>query len=101
MAAVVHALGNAFDNGYVICEAREEMLGSSIDIKAYVDSHTFFNVIANDSNKVERGLQINGFASRESYRRGELKKLGWIRGKENAADVLTKKVLSKKIVIGS
>lgn len=72
------------------------MMGRIIDIEGYVYNRTFFNVISKGSNTPERSLQIDVFRFRESYKRGELKKLEWIPGTENAADVLIKEVLSKK-----
>lgn len=46
------------------------------------------------SNIAERQLQTVVCYLKESYEKGELRRTGWIPGKENAADVLTKELLS-------
>lgn len=75
MAAEVDALVNAINNGYVICEVLEWTLERTIDIEAYVESCTLFNVVEKDSSTAERRLQINMFALRKTYGRREMKKL--------------------------
>ena len=70
MAAKVHALVLGFDYAYVIREAVEEPLGRRVEIEAYVDSRTLFNVIAKDSPTAERRFQIDVLALRESYQKG-------------------------------
>ena len=56
----------------------------------YLDSRTVFNIIAKDGTTLEKRLQIDAHALRESYARGELRSIAWIPGTENVADGLTK-----------
>lgn len=94
MASEVHALIHAVDIGMIVRDALNELLNRNVEMEAFVDSRTLFNVVTKNSNTAERRLQIDIFALRESYKNGELKRIGWIKGNENPADVLTKELLS-------
>lgn len=96
LAAEVHALVLAFDMAYVIQDMLHEILGRKIEIDAYVDSKTLFDVVAKDGNTSEKRLQIDIYALRESYDKGELSRLNWIPGNINPADGLTKTILNDK-----
>ena len=61
-----------------------------MDLDAYVDSRTVFNVVAKSSMTLEKRLQIDVHAIRESHKRGELRYLAWIPSYENISDGLTK-----------
>lgn len=76
MAAEVHALVHAFDNGFVVQEVLEELLGRRVELEAFVDSRTLFNVIANNSCTAERRLQIYMCTLREAFRKAELQSTG-------------------------
>lgn len=93
MEAEVHALFYAFYRAYMIQKMPEKMLCSETSLEEFVESRTLFNVIAKDSRTAERRILIIVFALRESYRRGALKRIGWIPGNENAADIFTKKII--------
>ena len=90
MAAELLALVHGFDIAYVLQQMLQDILGKSIPIDGYLDSRTVFNVIAKNGPTLEKRLQIDAFALRESHSKGELRSLAWIDGKENAADGLTK-----------
>lgn len=64
LLAIVHVFGSE----YVICEALIDILRHPVDIEAYIDSHTLFNIFANDCNTIDRILKINAFALTESYK---------------------------------
>lgn len=61
IGAEVHALLDSFDNVYVIPEALMEKLGYTLVIEVYADSRTCFKVLAKDSKKGEKRLQIVAF----------------------------------------
>ncbi len=90
MAAEIHALIYGFDSAYITKSMMEEILNREIDIEAYVDSRTTFNVIARSAPTLEKRLQIDVFGIRESHEKGELKRLGCLPGTQNYSDGLTK-----------
>ena len=94
MAAELQALVLGFDYAFVIKDLVEEILGRHVKVEVMVDSKTTFNVVAKDGKTTERRLQIDVLALRQSYDLGELDRLAWIPGSLNAADPLTKPVLS-------
>lgn len=93
MAAEVHALVLAFDFGYIIRDATEQLLDRRIEMEAFVDSRTLFNVVAKNGSTTERRLQIDIMASKKSYPPEELQKIGWIPGSSIFADGLAKKMI--------
>jgi len=68
----------------------EEVLGKIIEIDRYLESRTVFNIVARNSATLEKRLQIDVHALRESHARGELRDLAWIPGAQNVSDGLTK-----------
>lgn len=64
--------------------------GQDIPIGAFVDSCTTFNCVAKDGKTMEKRIQIDVNALRESRDRSELRTLGWIPGKLNPTDGVTK-----------
>lgn len=97
--AEVHALVYAFGQGHCIRRILEELMGRRVENEVFVESRTLVNNNVKNSTTAERRLQIGVGALRKSDRKGELKNVGWIPGKQHAADVLTKEVLSQKTVI--
>jgi len=67
-----------------------------LDIDAYVDSKTVFNEVAKQSSTLEKRLQIDVHALRESHSKGELRYLAWIPGNQNVADALTKGLIDAR-----
>ena len=94
MAAELFALVIGFDYAYLVRDLILELTGIEMMIEALVDSKTVFDVIAKDAKTTERRLRIDVMALRQSYDAGELEKVGWFPGEENAADPLTKYMLS-------
>jgi len=93
MAAEIHALVYGFDNGYVAQNFLSEILDQNVPIDGFVDSRTVFNVVAKQSSTLEKRLQIDVFALRESNTRGELRTLAWVPGSQNIADGMTKGIV--------
>jgi len=90
MAAELLSLVNGFDSAFIIKHTVSEILDMDIPMDAFVDSRTTFNCVAKNSTTLEKRLQIDVAALRESLTRGELRCMGWIPGSANPADGLTK-----------
>lgn len=50
---------------------------------------------------LERRLQIVVQELRDSYRKEDVKRIGWIPGSNHAADVLTKEILTTKTAVSN
>ena len=90
MAAEVLALVHGFDTAFVVKHTFFELLGRDPPIDVYVDSRTTFNCVAKNAATLEKRLQIDVAALRESHSLGEIHRLGWIPGSTNPADGLTR-----------
>ncbi len=95
MAAEILALVNGFDNAFVVKHILGELLDRSIPLDAFIGSRTTFNCAAKHASTLEKRLQIDVSALRESLTRGELRCIGWIPGIENPADGLAKASIPK------
>lgn len=93
LAAEVHGLVLGFDYAFVLWEMLTELLDRDVKIEALVDSNTLFDVISKDASTTERRLQIDVLGLRVSHENEELFTIGWIAGKVNPAEGLTKTVL--------
>ena len=93
LAAELMALVHGFDQAFVIQHTLHEILGRNLPIDAYVDSRTAFNFVAKNADTMEKRLQIDANALRQSLQQGELRSIGWIPGTENPADAFTRKCL--------
>lgn len=71
----VHALVHAFDSTLVHRKALEELLNRPVEVEAILDSRRLFNVIAKNSSRVERRLQINVCTLREICKKRNYKGL--------------------------
>lgn len=90
MAAELHEFVHAVDMEIFIKETLCELLKREIEMEAaYVASRTLFNVVMKNKSTAELQLEIYIYMLKESYQKEELKRIGWIPGKENVADVLT------------
>lgn len=90
MASELHNLTCGFDNAFVIQDLMMALTGHRHPIEAFIDSKTVFEIIAKQGRTMEKRLQIDVSALRESYSKGELARLAWIPGLSNPADALTK-----------
>lgn len=64
-----HTLLHSLDNRYIVREGLAELLGKTVELEAFVDSRTLFNIIAMNSNTAERILQIDVFSLKKRCRR--------------------------------
>lgn len=99
LATEVHALFHAFDNGFVVREALEELLGRRAELEYFVDSRTLLNVTAENSITEEPRLQIALCVPKECCRKEKMQRIGWIPYKDDTAEVLTKEILSQNSVM--
>ena len=84
------ALVNGFDQAYTVQHLLQQVLNKVIPMSALLDSKTTFNCVAKSSSTMEKRLQIYAATIRNSLKNGELKLIGWIQGKDNPADGLTR-----------
>ena len=96
MAAELLGLVYGFDNAYLLQHMLTEILGYTVPVDAYADSKIVFDIIAKRGPTLEKRLQIDAHALRESHLKGELRILAWIEGKDNVADGLTKSLINSK-----
>lgn len=90
MAAEILALVNGYDEAFIVKHTMEEILKRKIHLDVYIDSRTTFNCVAKHAPTLEKRLQIDVSALRESHMRGEIRTIGWIPGSKNPADGLTR-----------
>lgn len=96
MAAELRVLVYGFDTSFVVRHTLAEALGNIVPLDAFVDSRTVFNAIAKTSNTLEKRLQIDASALRESHKNGEMRTFGWISSGMNPSDGLTRDSLLKE-----
>lgn len=77
----------------------ERAFGAKNSNGGFLDSHTLLIIVTKNRNTAEHRLQIDTFPLKENYRRGELKRIGWIPGKQNSVDTLAKDVVSGRLPV--
>ena len=65
------------------------MLKKTIKIQILTDSETLFNVIVRNGPSKEKRLMIDGLTARESYIKGMIDDIVWLRRKYNLGDAMT------------
>ena len=90
MAAELLSLSYGFDQAFVAKHMAEELFGREFKLHALIDSRTVFNTITKSGPTLEKRLQIDAYALRQSHHKGELYSLAWIPSDQNIADALTK-----------
>lgn len=63
----MQALFHGFNFAYLVIDLVSELLGSTIQLEAMIDSRKVFNVIAKDGQPTECCLQIDVVALHQSY----------------------------------
>lgn len=87
-----------FDQAFLARDIPSEILQRNLGIDAYTDFRTVFNVIAKNGSTLERRLQTDENALRESISNEELRYLPWIPGSQNVYDELMKGLISEEHV---
>lgn len=88
MAAEILGLVTGFDQSHHTQNLLEEILGKEIPIHVFIDFRTTFNVLAKSGGSIEKILQIDAAALRESLRAGRIRQIGFIEGKNNRLTIL-------------
>ena len=96
MEAELLVLVNGFDNAFVAKYSLGEMLGSNIPLDVLFDSRTTFKCVPKHAPTMEKRLQIDINALRQSHSKGEIRCVGWISGTLNRANGLTRKKFVQK-----
>lgn len=69
-----------FNEGIVVLKAIDELIGRGVELEAFVDNRTLFNAVAKNNSSAKWRSKINVCAIRQCYRKGELQRMGRIRG---------------------
>lgn len=90
MGGEAYAMANGMDFTLTLRHDLESMLGNSLAVKMFTDSHCLFDVITKNTITTEKRLMIDIKSVREAYERMEVSDVAWIESKANPADPLTK-----------
>lgn len=90
MVSEVHLVVSGFYQAFFIPHLEEKTMNREIELHAYIESNIVFYITAKDVQTNERRLQIDISELLELYPNGELTTLGWIPGRKNPMDGLTK-----------
>ena len=93
-------VGEAIEGGIYFNELWKEIVGGrKIDIRVRTDSKTLSKAIKSSTGVSSKRLKIDIAAIRETLERGEIKEIEWVPGKEQVADVLTKRGASEDMMV--
>lgn len=91
MSAELLALVNEYDEAFYVKYNLCEVMACDIPLDFVVDSRTTFSCVAKNAHTLEKRLQIDVAAIRESlFTNKKIRTIGWIPGKRNYADGLTR-----------
>jgi hypothetical protein len=90
MAAEMLAFTAAFDAAFMVRDQLERVLKRKVPITMYTDSKGMYDVLTSNRTTTEGRLMIDITATRQSYNRFEMQRIGLIRSEFNLADALTK-----------
>lgn len=90
MAAEVYALVEAFDAAYVIASDLQAIHNTVVPIDLFTDSKQVFDAVTKDRKTAKKRLMIDILATREAYRRFEIRGIGIVSGEDSPADGLSK-----------
>lgn len=90
----MHALMLGLDHANVDRDIVPGILDHEVPLDVYVDMKTEFYALEKQGKTGEKHLKIDIHTLRQSYDRGELARVGWIHGKANPADAVTKQETS-------
>jgi hypothetical protein len=90
LSAEAIALETGFDAAFVLAEDSRRMLGKTLPIECHLDNMSRFDVVTRASTTLEKRVQFDVEAVRQSYARKELTHIAFLRSPHNFADALTK-----------
>jgi hypothetical protein len=79
MAAETLAFTAAFDAAFTVRDQLERVLKRKVPITMYTDSKGLYDVLTSNRTKTEGRLMIDLAATRQSYNRFEIQRIGLIR----------------------
>ncbi len=92
-------VGEGIEGGIYFNELWKEVVGGrKIDIRVRTDSKTLTKAIKSTTGVSSKRLKIDIAAIKETIERGEVTEVEWVKGKEQVADVLTKRGVSEDIM---
>lgn len=97
MSAEVIAFADMFDAAVALKTELQWILGRTIPVQLFTDSLCLFKIISKGSRTSEKRTMIDVAAAREGFRDMHISDIGFVRGKDNCADGLTKK-MSRKVL---
>jgi hypothetical protein len=90
LGAELYACAHAYDIGVASKHSIDLMLGRSVDIILFTDSHTLFDCLVTWCATAERRLQIDIAVLRQALASEDLTNAAWIRTAFNPSDGLTR-----------
>jgi hypothetical protein len=90
LGAEAIALATGFDAAFVLREDLRRMIGKTLPVECHLDNMSLFYVITRASATLEKRVQLDVEAVRQSYARKELTRIAFLRSAYNCADELTK-----------
>lgn len=90
-------MAHGFDMAAAIKSTLEQILGNGkvVPLIACTDSKSLFDCLVRLGTISEKRLMIDLMSLRQSYERGEIAEVKWIRGGTNPADAMTKHQFSE------
>jgi hypothetical protein len=90
LGAEAIALAIEFDTAFVLAENLRRMLGKTLPIECHLDNMSLFDVVTRASTTLEKRVQLDVEAVRQSFARNKLTHIAFLRSAHNCADALTK-----------
>lgn len=84
-----YPFSDVFDASYMILYGLQDMFQRLIPMTILTDSDSLFRVTTKASVTTEKRFLIYVRAARETYQRGDITYVGWVRSAQNLADSLT------------
>lgn len=97
MSAEVIAFADMFDASASLKQEMEWLLGIHIPLQLLTDSKCLFDIICSGSRTSEKRTMIDVAATREGFLVKIISDIGFVRGTENIADGLTKRMSTKAL----
>jgi hypothetical protein len=88
LGAEAIALATGFDAAFVLVEVLRRMLGKTLPVECHLDNMSLFDVVTRASITLEKRVQLDVEAVRQSYARKELTHIAFLRSAHNCADAL-------------
>ena len=91
LAAETLSLVECAENGVYLSLILQELTGTKIDVKCFVDNKSLVDSIHSSKSVDDRRLRVDIAVLRDMIERKELKEVSWVPTKQQLADCLTKR----------